>query len=113
MLAGIWCSELEICDGNHIFCDCIFNGSSIIFNIQRGAICCGNKEYTNTPSQNKNGIWCSDISTSSSTGSMYIGTLTDKYYCNNYVLTFSPRTYQKCKNKFNVLMSILGFILNE
>ena len=150
MLVGIWCSELEICTGERIdntwqysFDNCLADATIIDSGLAQ-AIMCANKEESDTASQNKNGIWCSDITTTASTQNMYIGYISrlGDYYCNNNITTYEskmpnltpaitpditpvktppPRTYQECKYKdtckskikFNVLMSILSFILNE
>ena len=148
MLAGIWCSELEVCYGERLqnrrhinspfnidtynYDHCLTDNTIIVASSMGIAITCANKEESDTASQNKNGIWCSDISTTASTQNMYIGPIDGTlYYCNNNIatplsaptpdITLPPRTYQECKNKntckgkikFNVLVSILSFILNE
>ena len=125
LLGGYWCSKFKVCSALiSISCDCLDNSSSLVYNKQSTwsyyALCCANKEETAIPSQNKNGTWCSDISKTPTLTSKVVGTLyRTKYYCNDYVDTIPPRTLAmtpgktNLKIKFNVLMSVLSFILNE
>ena len=128
LLCGFWCSNFITCIRS---CNCLTNSTQVM-SLDIYCICCANKETSNTPSQTKKGIWCSDISSKLNTQSEYISSLySTKYYCQDYMQTpVPPRTpqitpprtcIQECKNKdtckskikFNVLMSVLGFILNE
>ena len=130
MLAGTWCSKFktEYSRG----CPCGYNKrltykwrNSDPEDIYCYSLCCF--DYVDTDLKlNKNGTWCSSISSKSSTNSKVVGTLSGiDYYCHDYVETIFipertpaismtiPRTYQEGEIKFNVLMSILSFILND
>ena len=117
LLYGIWCSKIEVCKWvlvmdilSFIKCSCVSKATSIA-DINKYSICCGNKETSDTPPQNKNGTWCSDISTSSITNSKYIGTLnSNKYYCNDYVDTSfaAKRTPQITKHKTQKIYDIVS-----
>ena len=139
LLGGYWCSEFKAC---HNDCSCLANGSPLINTAlnQRNLyvpLCCANKEESDTASQNKKGTWCRFIDFESSTNSKIIASPSEgsfvNVYCFGYVDTiYTPprtpvmtpamtpqKTYPKnkitynVKNKFNVLMSVLSFILNE
>ena len=99
ILAGFWCSKLESCyfdnSAADVWCPCVFN-STHIDTAGPYSICCGDKEIN---PQNKDGIWCSDITYYSSEitddKNKYIGyTYYGYHYCVDYVITSPLRTQE-------------------